>query len=466
MKPSTIVTRTSSVVGVMFAVLALSVSSALSQQPSMPQMDTDINADSSNALRKDIRKLWTDHVVWTRDFIIAATQDQPDAKAATDRLMKNQEDIGNAVAKYYGPAAGTKLTNLLKEHILIAADLVKAAKAKQIDKQAAADQKWKQNAADIADFLSSANPNWPKATLSNLLNAHLSTTADELNARLNKDWDADVKAFDAVYDHILDNVRRAERRNYQAVSGQIRLENNRVVAIVCSEASNRTFECKDEACMHRLLLNSCIALMATQTAVSQKYTVVDLGTLAGGSNSAAYGINQSGQVTGNSDTGTFNTTHAFLFSNGTMSDLGTLPGDTQSFGLAINQSGQVTGASLGLTNPRAFLFSNGSMSDLGTLPGGGYSVGQGINQSGQVTGFSEASDHNGHAFLFSNGSMSDLGTLPGGTESFGTAINQSGQVTGSATLSGGNQHAFLFSNGSMSDLGTLPGGTMKRRRCD
>jgi hypothetical protein len=67
-----------------------------------------------------MRKLWTDHVVWTRDYIIAAVGDQPDAKAAATRLMKNQEDIGNAVATFYGAPAGRQLTTLLKEHITIA----------------------------------------------------------------------------------------------------------------------------------------------------------------------------------------------------------------------------------------------------------------------------------------------------------------------------------------------------------
>src|SRR5881394_1140474 len=80
-------------------------------------------------LRGDMRKLWTDHVVWTRDYIIAATLKQPDATAALNRLMKNQEDIGNAVAQYYGDAAGRQLTMLLKDHIAISGDIVKAAMA-------------------------------------------------------------------------------------------------------------------------------------------------------------------------------------------------------------------------------------------------------------------------------------------------------------------------------------------------
>src|SRR3954470_13806679 len=57
-------------------------------------------------LHDGMRKLWTDHVVWTRDYIVAAVDGTPDADAAAARLMKNQEDIGSAVASYYGKAAG------------------------------------------------------------------------------------------------------------------------------------------------------------------------------------------------------------------------------------------------------------------------------------------------------------------------------------------------------------------------
>jgi prophage DNA circulation protein len=155
------------------------------------------------ALKQDMRKLWTDHVVWTRDYIIAAVGDQPDAMVAANRLMKNQEDIGAAVATYYGSSAGQQLTTLLKDHISIAADLIKAAKAGDKTAQQNADTKWQQNATQIADLLSKANPNWPRATLVDMMKMHLSTTTTEVVARLQKDWSGDVRAFDAVYDHIL-----------------------------------------------------------------------------------------------------------------------------------------------------------------------------------------------------------------------------------------------------------------------
>jgi hypothetical protein len=160
-------------------------------------------SNASAELHTAMRKLWTDHVVWTRDYIIAAVGDQPDAQSAAARLMRNQEDIGNAVAKYYGEAAGRQLTALLKDHISIAVELIKAAKAGDKSAQSQADAKWHANAGQIADFLSKANPNWPRATLEEMMNTHLATTTDEVVARLTKNWDADVKAYDEVYDHIL-----------------------------------------------------------------------------------------------------------------------------------------------------------------------------------------------------------------------------------------------------------------------
>ena len=159
--------------------------------------------DKGTQLRQTMRKLWTDHTVWTRDYIVAAVDDRPDAPAAADRLMKNQEDIGNAVAAYYGQAAGQQITSLLKQHIAIAVDLIKAAKAGDQKAQTAANEKWQQNAGDIATFLSKANPNWPKDVLVSMMKMHLTTTADEVVARLKHDWDGDVRAYDAVYNHIL-----------------------------------------------------------------------------------------------------------------------------------------------------------------------------------------------------------------------------------------------------------------------
>ncbi len=85
--------------------------------------------ESAVAFRNDMRKLWEDHITWTRLFIVSFAADLPDLGPTTDRLLRNQTDIGDAVKPYYGDAAGDQLTELLRQHILTAADLLAAAKS-------------------------------------------------------------------------------------------------------------------------------------------------------------------------------------------------------------------------------------------------------------------------------------------------------------------------------------------------
>jgi len=163
-----------------------------------------LNSKSAIDLRMTMRKLWEDHITYTSFYITSALAGSDDAGKVAERLLKNQEDIGNAIKPVYGEAAGTKLTALLKEHILIAVDLVKAAKEGNKEATEAADKKWYKNGEDIAGFLSSANPkHWPKKALTEMMFAHLAVTKDAVVAKLNKDHGAAIKAYDKGHDHIL-----------------------------------------------------------------------------------------------------------------------------------------------------------------------------------------------------------------------------------------------------------------------
>jgi hypothetical protein len=152
---------------------------------------------------QDMRKLWEDHITWTRLYIVSAVAGLPDLDATAARLLQNQADIGHAVVPFYGKKAGAALTRLLRDHILIAADLVTA--AKEGDSQAVTTQKnrWYANADDIAEFLAAANPEWPVDTLKEMMHTHLDQTLAEATARLTGDWDADITAYDAIHVHIL-----------------------------------------------------------------------------------------------------------------------------------------------------------------------------------------------------------------------------------------------------------------------
>jgi hypothetical protein len=156
------------------------------------------------ALREDMRRLWEDHITWTRLAIISLTTGSPDTDATVGRLLQNQVDIGNAVKPFYGEAAGNELTGQLRKHILIAADVIAAAKAGDAAKLAEAQARWAANGDDIAALLHSVNPrHWPLATMKAEMHMHLELTTQEVVARLEGRWADDVAAYDKVHDHAL-----------------------------------------------------------------------------------------------------------------------------------------------------------------------------------------------------------------------------------------------------------------------
>jgi hypothetical protein len=161
------------------------------------------DSDAALSLRLALRRLWADHVIWTREYVVAAIAGSPDAQAVAGRLLKNQEHIGTAISPLYGDQAGEALTGLLKQHIMIAVDLIESAKAGDTDKFADADSRWDRNAADIAAFLAGANPNWPEQDVVDLLGQHLALTKNEVTARLGQNWADDIAAFDLIFTEIL-----------------------------------------------------------------------------------------------------------------------------------------------------------------------------------------------------------------------------------------------------------------------
>lgn len=156
------------------------------------------------AFHDGMRKLWEDHVTWTRLFVVSVLANLPDRGPTTDRLLQNQSDIGNAIKPFYGNAAGDRLTALLKEHITTAAEVVAAASANDKAKLDDATRRWYTNADQIASFLSSANArNWQPEEMKSMMHEHLAATTAEVVARLKSDWPADVAAYDRVNEQIL-----------------------------------------------------------------------------------------------------------------------------------------------------------------------------------------------------------------------------------------------------------------------
>lgn len=188
-----------SVITVMIAVL---ISSPSFGQMKMESKKT-VSTVSAATLKTNMRKLWEDHVTWTRNVILCLVDELPGTDQAIKRLLQNQVDIGNAIKPFYGEAAGNKLTKLLKEHIIIAADVVNAAEAGNTVALNKANKKWYANADEISEFLCKANPKWDLKDMKMMMNDHLKLTTNEAVQRIKKNYDADVIAYDKVHNEIL-----------------------------------------------------------------------------------------------------------------------------------------------------------------------------------------------------------------------------------------------------------------------
>jgi hypothetical protein len=161
-------------------------------------------SQSQVKFENEFRSLWMDHVLWTSNYITSATTaGSEDQKQVLARLLKNQEDIGNAVKPIYGEKAGNKLTDLLKEHIVIAGKIVDAAKTGKKALVNQLNQEWYRNADDIAAFLSQANPYLKNEDLKKLLYMHLKLVTNDLSASLERDWEARIVAIDEGVSHII-----------------------------------------------------------------------------------------------------------------------------------------------------------------------------------------------------------------------------------------------------------------------
>jgi hypothetical protein len=159
------------------------------------------------AFHDAMRKLWEEHIVWTRQFIVSAATESgnlPDVGPTTDRLLANQTDIGNALKPFYGDAAGDQVTALLRDHILTAAQIIAAAKAGDAAGVEAASSAWYANADDIAVALHGLNPDhWPLAELKAHMKDHLDLTLEEAVARLQGRYADDIAAYDRIHVQIL-----------------------------------------------------------------------------------------------------------------------------------------------------------------------------------------------------------------------------------------------------------------------
>jgi hypothetical protein len=156
------------------------------------------------AYHDEWRKLWEDHITWTRIVILGILDGLPGTDAYVGRLLQNYVDMQAALEPYYGDDAAV-LGDLIQDHLLIAAEILIAARDCDTDSLNDAVERWYANAEDIAAQMNRMNPEfWPFEETRQMWFDHLDATLQEATANLNGDFTAEVAAYDLVHDLALE----------------------------------------------------------------------------------------------------------------------------------------------------------------------------------------------------------------------------------------------------------------------
>lgn len=144
------------------------------------------------------RMLWSQHYFWTMYVIEAIIFDLPTLEAGIDRLLRNPVDFANAIMPYYGEQAAAELEELLTSHLTIAAEVVQAAKAGDNNAYNNAQNRWHENADQLAAFLGNLNPYWSEEDWNAMLYDHLDLLTTAVGDLLSENYIQAISIYDDI----------------------------------------------------------------------------------------------------------------------------------------------------------------------------------------------------------------------------------------------------------------------------
>lgn len=167
--------------------------------------DFNLAPDQTQAYRElnlAMRALWNDHMQYTFSTVDAFFHNENALGFHLNRLLQNQQDIGDAIKPYYGEAAGNALADLLTEHIELAVPVLTAAQNGDEAGLEVGLADWYQNAEEIGDFLAAANPFWAQSEMRDMMRMHIDQTTEYSVKLLQEDYHGAILIFEEANHHM------------------------------------------------------------------------------------------------------------------------------------------------------------------------------------------------------------------------------------------------------------------------
>jgi hypothetical protein len=212
----------------LLSISAVILSTGLMQASWLPHWlggpDTTLNADKYYKLKHTFNQALLEQAAFNHLYNVALVNDGPESELTVlkQRLSKNQDDIGHALATYYKRENGNRLADLLKRHVTLSAEAAQAL----VDNNPTAindiTKRWHEHAGDIALFLSTLNKHWNHSVLLDKLNRYIDLATQDVKTLLERNWNKNVAVFDQalqenlkVSNYITDGIINQFHKKFQ-----------------------------------------------------------------------------------------------------------------------------------------------------------------------------------------------------------------------------------------------------------
>ena len=170
----------------------------------MMGMPSDVDVGELCDLTNYMRMLWEQHVTWSIIAIMGILHDLPEKELIIQRLLRNPMDFVNALMSFYGEESAQTFEELFTGHLTIAAELIEAIEAGNTSSITEIEQRWFDNADQIAGFLASINPNWSVDDWSAMLDEHLELLRANIDYMVTKNYEESINTYDDIQSQALE----------------------------------------------------------------------------------------------------------------------------------------------------------------------------------------------------------------------------------------------------------------------